>query len=430
MGFNVPGSGGSGTRGVPEYKPSLLETVLKPLAALDYPANIVRSGILSVSENDPSYLGEAFAGKTHSGEETLKSLGMDDPGFLASVGFETITDPLMLVGAAAGAPTKFGKALKYYGRAKRTLSATKAAESVGLNTTKQVAAATEDLLKARKVLEGFVRKEGVKIPIGKRGAKRVVTEFHVPFIEKSRTELGDFRKLKQRINKYKLLPDSRIPRLEKIKSRSTVRRTKLIEEISFAKEHGKTKVVDKLKGDLAKVEKTIAHTNNQLSELGSGAISKIPLIGERLAAISDTPIKYGRRKAYNMRKRFQRTLKGAAEETHEIGLKEVAAAEHAISLERMVLDEQVASFKRLAGETEQAFKERLILGAEYRHLARGGAINLKEAETAKLKLMKEKFKKDIGFLGELHPKVLSNFGLLVPVCAFEFDLNDIIKEKI
>ena len=37
--------------------------------------------------------------------------------------------------------------------------------------------------------------------------------------------------------------------------------------------------------------------------------------------------------------------------------------------------------------------------------------------------------KRIGFLGELHPKVLSNFGLLVPVCAFELNLNPIIEEK-
>lgn len=38
-------------------------------------------------------------------------------------------------------------------------------------------------------------------------------------------------------------------------------------------------------------------------------------------------------------------------------------------------------------------------------------------------------KKRIGFLGELHPKILSNFGLLVPVCAFELNLNDIIENK-
>ncbi len=36
----------------------------------------------------------------------------------------------------------------------------------------------------------------------------------------------------------------------------------------------------------------------------------------------------------------------------------------------------------------------------------------------------------IGFLGELHPKILDNFGLLMPICAFELNLNDIIKEKI
>jgi phenylalanyl-tRNA synthetase beta chain len=37
--------------------------------------------------------------------------------------------------------------------------------------------------------------------------------------------------------------------------------------------------------------------------------------------------------------------------------------------------------------------------------------------------------KKIGVLGELHPKVLSNFSLLMPVCAFELNLNDIIDEK-
>ncbi len=37
--------------------------------------------------------------------------------------------------------------------------------------------------------------------------------------------------------------------------------------------------------------------------------------------------------------------------------------------------------------------------------------------------------KMIGFLGEIHPKVLENFGLLVPVCAFELSLDLVIKEK-
>jgi len=38
--------------------------------------------------------------------------------------------------------------------------------------------------------------------------------------------------------------------------------------------------------------------------------------------------------------------------------------------------------------------------------------------------------KRIGFLGELHPAVLSNFNLLMPVCAFEFDLSIIIDDLI
>lgn len=37
-------------------------------------------------------------------------------------------------------------------------------------------------------------------------------------------------------------------------------------------------------------------------------------------------------------------------------------------------------------------------------------------------------KKRIGFLGELHPKVLANFNLLMPVCAFELNLNPIIDD--
>ncbi len=37
--------------------------------------------------------------------------------------------------------------------------------------------------------------------------------------------------------------------------------------------------------------------------------------------------------------------------------------------------------------------------------------------------------KVIGFIGELNPKVLENFGLLMPVCAFELNLNEVIKEK-
>jgi len=34
-----------------------------------------------------------------------------------------------------------------------------------------------------------------------------------------------------------------------------------------------------------------------------------------------------------------------------------------------------------------------------------------------------------GFFGEIHPKVLENFGLEVPVTAFEFNLDDLFSKN-
>ena len=35
--------------------------------------------------------------------------------------------------------------------------------------------------------------------------------------------------------------------------------------------------------------------------------------------------------------------------------------------------------------------------------------------------------KSVGFIGEIHPQVLENFGLLVPVCVFELVISDIFE---
>ena len=36
--------------------------------------------------------------------------------------------------------------------------------------------------------------------------------------------------------------------------------------------------------------------------------------------------------------------------------------------------------------------------------------------------------KEIGFIGEIHPQILDNFGLLVPVTSFEMNIKEIIEE--
>lgn len=403
MSFGAPGSSG-GLGKIPEYKASLLETVLKPLAVLDYPGNIVRSGILSISEADPSYLGEALTwSKTHSGGKLLKSLGIsDDPGFWSSLGAEIVTDPLMLVGGLAGTPTKFGKALKTYGRAKTTLRAAQVGESVGLSTTKQVAEATSEVLKARKIVEKFTK----DIPIGQRGAKRATVEAHIPFT-KPRAEIGDFRKLKQSIAKYKVLPDSRIPWLERAKLSDTAARNKILDDIQLAKKEGKIKVLDKRQKSLAEVEKRLARTNQQLSELSTGVIP--------FAKYTTSPIEYSRTKIKRMRQRFKRKLPGVAEEAHQAGLRKTALFEHTTSLEKAVLDEQLASFKRMANETEQAFAERVLKAAEYRH--QGGTFDaprvLTETEHKAYKEIKDKYTRLLkpllktGWRGTKHPSDLN-----------------------
>ena len=33
----------------------------------------------------------------------------------------------------------------------------------------------------------------------------------------------------------------------------------------------------------------------------------------------------------------------------------------------------------------------------------------------------------LGLVGEIHPEVLNNFGLEIPVTAFELDLQDLVK---
>lgn len=48
-----------------------------------------------------------------------------------------------------------------------------------------------------------------------------------------------------------------------------------------------------------------------------------------------------------------------------------------------------------------------------------------EGRSAKIFLGKE----EIGFIGELHPQILENFGLLVPVAVFEINLDKIFKDN-
>jgi len=37
-------------------------------------------------------------------------------------------------------------------------------------------------------------------------------------------------------------------------------------------------------------------------------------------------------------------------------------------------------------------------------------------------------KKEIGFIGEIHPKVISSFGIEMPVSGFEINLKKVFKK--
>jgi len=50
-----------------------------------------------------------------------------------------------------------------------------------------------------------------------------------------------------------------------------------------------------------------------------------------------------------------------------------------------------------------------------------------EGRTAKIIINKQGSKQEVGFIGEIHPKVLSEFKLLVPVAAFELELDKLLN---